>query len=125
MNIDDKQTMSQSTWKEIEKLQKITRSKHGNKRFANTQITMGYKLKDEYELEVASEVLSNVKQLDGFEVYAEAQYLLGNIAESNNRLEEAIKFWTNIKNKHNPEIYILAQYSMGMVFEKKVKSKKH
>ena len=113
--------MSQSTWKEIEKLQKITRSKHGNKRFADAQISMGYKLKDEYELEGASEVLRNIKQLDGFEIYAEAQYLLGCIAKSNNRLEEAIKFWTNVKNKHNPDYYTLAQYSMGMIFGKQNK----
>ncbi|MGP5175185.1 tetratricopeptide repeat protein [Psychrobacter immobilis] len=118
MNVDDKKIINPSIWKEIEQLQKITRNKHGNKRFAVAQVSIGYKLKQEKELEGASEVLSNVKQLDGFEVYAEAQYLLGDIAESNQRLEKALECWANIKNKDNPEIYILSQYSMGMVFEK-------
>lgn len=118
MSINEKKIMDQSTWKEIEQLQKITRSKHGNKRFADAQISIGYKLRDGYELEGASEVLRNIKQLDGFEIYAEAQYLLGSIAESNDRLEEAIKFWANIKSKHSPDFYTLAQYAMSMIFRK-------
>lgn len=117
MNADDKQIINPSIWKEIEHLQKITRSKHGNKKFADAQLSIGLKL-EENELEGASEALSNVKRLDGFKVYAEAQYLLGNIAERSHRLEDALEFWSNVKNKYNPELYILSQYSMGMAFEK-------
>lgn len=113
MDIDDLEGLDEATRKEIEELQKVTRDKDGGEAFVEAQFSIGEKLEQGGEIDVALEIWQSIKKSDSKKGYAIAQFQIGQSLKIQGKPKNAIEVWQSIEKTDDREVYAFAQNKIG------------